>query len=798
METISISQIGLYNPQRQSHEVTKKLFAVRQKQFNLLFEKIWQEEDNSIPQHYLIVGHRGMGKTTILKRMQVEFYKHKNFIPLLFPEEQYNVKDLAEFWLNCLDALADSLELEQYAAEKVKNIDDKIKELSVKGSQTISEDAYQFLMTVCRELHRRPVLLVDNIGLVFNRLNKREQHVLRALLSENGAPVVVGAGVTVSDDVIRYDMPFYDFFQIQYLKKLNFEEFTELLKNLATVTGSDGKVLISMQKNIPRQKTLLALTGGNPRTTVMLFKLIANGFSKDINDDLEALADEATPLYKAKYEELPMQQQIIIDAIAMNWDAIPLNKLTTATRMKNNQLSPQLKRLIDDGWIETTPAYKAKGNAYLISERFFNIWFLIRRSSRRKKEQIHCLSRFLECFYGEERIKQEADIFLIEDIKDYKQILLGLSLAESEFSNQELKRQLRHKIYDSIFELSETEEEILEQFEIPKEQLKKKIQILGMDKIKDLTTKLKFKDAKFWEYIANDLFYKKYYENAIVCYDKVLELNSDNRNAWSWKSHCLYKIQRYDEAIRCIDNAIKLNPQNASSWRLKGNCLLRILQFEKSIVCYEKSIELQPNNEFAYYGKAKCLSYLECYDEAAFVFEQTISLNSELVYPKFHLIFLYRDILGKIKEAEELFNSIDEKNIRQNDYENKKFAISFYYIHKMLFELYKRNEGLAKKYLLQAFELLEKENMLSSIVDSHWLILSVGVVLKLNYGSWLLENLAEKGFDKILSPYFVAVQAIEIANSESIEKAEIYLKNRAVEIADPARIIIEKIKTYGK
>jgi nucleoside-triphosphatase THEP1 len=410
METIGINEIGLYNPQRQSHEVTKQLFVIRRKQFSLLLEKILQEEDNSIPQHYLIVGRRGMGKTTMLKRMQVEFYKHKNFIPLLFPEEQYNVKNLAEFWLNCLDVLADNLELEQYAAEKIKNIDDKVKELSGKESQIISEEAYQTLRSVCRELHRRPVLLVDNIGLVFNRLNKHEQHVLRVLLSENGAPVVVGADLTVIDDVIRYDMPFYDFFQIQYLKKLSFEEFAELLKNLATVTGSDDKVFISIQNNIPRQKTLHALTGGNPRTAVMLFKLIVNGFSKDINDDLEALADEATPLYKAKYEELPIQQQIIIDAVAMNWDAIPLNKLVPATRMKNNQLSPQLKRLIDDGWVETTPAYKAKGNAYLISERFFNIWFLMRRSSRRQKEQIHCLSKFLEYFYGKDIHKMDIKL----------------------------------------------------------------------------------------------------------------------------------------------------------------------------------------------------------------------------------------------------------------------------------------------------------------------------------------------------------------------------------------------------
>ncbi|MDR0395576.1 MAG: hypothetical protein LBH77_10505 [Tannerella sp.] len=611
MEIISISQIGLYNPQRQSHEVTKKLFVVRQKQFHLLFEKILQEDDNSIPQHYLIVGQRGMGKTTMLKRIQVEFYKHERFIPILFSEEQYNVKDLAEFWLNCLDALADSLELEQYNAEQVKNIDDKVKELSVKEFQTISEDAYQFLMTVCREVHRRPVLLVDNIGLILHRLNKSGQHVLRALLSENGAPVVVGADVTVTDDVVRYDMPFYDFFQIQYLKKLSFEEFTELLKNLATVTGSDDKVLLSIQKNIPRQKTLLALTGGNPRTTVMLYKLIVNGFSKDINDDLEALTDEATPLYKAKYEDLPMQQQIIIDAIAMNWDAIPLNKLATVTRMKNNQLSPQLKRLIDDGWIETTSAYKAKGNAYLISERFFNIWFLMRRSSRRQKEQIHCLSIFLEYFYG----------------KDICETALNLS-----------------------------------------------------------------------------------------------------------------SINRFE------------NTKNGYDGKMLGDSYVAVKKYKEAEKAYLQSISLENN-----------------------------------VFTKYSLMVLYRDNLNMLAEAELLFNTISVELQEEKQ---------LYFINKSLFELYRQNLGQAKFFLQDCLKSVkENEPYFTKYVggNDEWCRYAA-MTLKLNYGSWLLKVLAEKGFDKILSPYFVAIQAIEIAHTESAEKSEIYLKNRAVEIAEPARIIIEKIK----
>jgi len=417
---MNLSQTGLlYNPQLQTAEMTEKLFVVRQKQFELLLNKILQEKENSIPQHYLIIGQRGMGKSMLLKRIEVELHKEQyrqQFIPLLFREEQYNVKDLANFWLNTLDALADSLESEKYPSEMLANIDKTIRELSGKAHRVISEEAYKVLMNTCRDLHRRPVLLIDNMDLIFSRLgkskkNKQEQWALRKLLSENGAPIVVGAGITVTNDVLDYGMAFYDFFQIQYLKKLNDEEFVALL---TTVT--------SIQENAPRQKTLFELTGGNPRLTVMLFEQAVKGFSDNINDDLIFLVDAITPLYKARFEELPVQQQIILDAIALNWDAISLKKLSIATRMQNNQLSPQLKRLADDGWIETTPAYKAKGNAYFISERFFNIYYLLRNSSRRHKEKIYCLSEFLECFYG----KDELGINLKQSRKHLQKTLFEL------------------------------------------------------------------------------------------------------------------------------------------------------------------------------------------------------------------------------------------------------------------------------------------------------------------------------------------------------------------------------------
>ncbi|MFK7980112.1 MAG: hypothetical protein AB8G86_09040, partial [Saprospiraceae bacterium] len=315
-QAISVSQLAIYNPQRISDEVMMQVFIARKKIFQLLMRKIRQEQPNSIPQHHLIIALRGMGKSTLLKRMEVEFrqapYK-ENFIPLLYPEEQYNLSNLAEFWLNSLDALADTLEVEKENTV-YQEIDQQIQQLNkITDATLLAKKAHQYFLAVTQKLGRRPVLLVDNLNLIFNRLSKAEQHTLRAWLMQNKAPILMGASAVSIEDTHNYSMPFYDAFQQHYLQKLTFEESVEILKELAKLTQSEA-ILPSIHQEIGRLKTIHHLTGGNPRTSVMLFRLISKGFSKELNDDLEALLDEITPLYKARFEALSDSQQKIVDA----------------------------------------------------------------------------------------------------------------------------------------------------------------------------------------------------------------------------------------------------------------------------------------------------------------------------------------------------------------------------------------------------------------------------------------------------------------------------------------------------
>ncbi len=113
---IGVSQLTLYNPARLNDAEIVNAFVARKALFERVLADIAAEKPNSRAQHHLIVGQSGMGKSMLLARLASELRTNqelsKQFVPLVFAEEQYTVDRLSKFWLNCLDALADAAERE--------------------------------------------------------------------------------------------------------------------------------------------------------------------------------------------------------------------------------------------------------------------------------------------------------------------------------------------------------------------------------------------------------------------------------------------------------------------------------------------------------------------------------------------------------------------------------------------------------------------------------------------------------------------------------------------------------------
>ena len=106
--------ISKYNPHLWTTDQLRAIFVARQRELADLTQTLGTQPDTEVCQHCLLVGARGMGKSTLMQRLALAVEDspalHAAWLPLRFPEEQYTVSNLAQFWANVLDSLADALE----------------------------------------------------------------------------------------------------------------------------------------------------------------------------------------------------------------------------------------------------------------------------------------------------------------------------------------------------------------------------------------------------------------------------------------------------------------------------------------------------------------------------------------------------------------------------------------------------------------------------------------------------------------------------------------------------------------
>jgi tetratricopeptide (TPR) repeat protein len=116
-------------------------------------------------------------------------------------------------------------------------------------------------------------------------------------------------------------------------------------------------------------------------------------------------------------------------------------------------------------------------------------------------------------------------------------------------------------------------------------------------------------------------------EEAIVCYEKAIELDPNDAYAWNNKGLSLSNLARYEEAIKSYDKAIELDPNDATVFYNKGAILYNLARYEEAIKSYDKAIELDPNDANALSDKGLCLDELARYEEAIECHDEAIKLN---------------------------------------------------------------------------------------------------------------------------------------------------------------------------
>ena len=401
----SLHGVAVYNPDLLAKEELIEQFVAR----HALLTRLRDDLRAPRPQHKLLIGSRGMGKTTLLRRLRYAIEDdselNSRWLPLVFPEEQYNVTRLSDFYINCIDALSDLLE-ERHSISEAHRLDQFSAALTVEKPEELADAARDFLLQETSRLGKGLVLLIDNADLILDGLPEDEEWAFRELLSHESRLVLIGASVRPIEAEFKYGMAFHDFFQVHELRGFSEDETRQVLRRLAQLGGAH-RIEQWLEEDPAKLRTLNTLTGGNPRTVILLYHLLVQGTDGSVRSDLERLLDLYTPNYKARFEELPKQAQQVLDALALHWDPATAGDIARLTRADVNAVSSQLNRLVKQGILEQVAHYPGPKTGFQIAERFFNIWYLM-RASRRIRRKLQWLVEFLRLFYSQQDLLQQA------------------------------------------------------------------------------------------------------------------------------------------------------------------------------------------------------------------------------------------------------------------------------------------------------------------------------------------------------------------------------------------------------
>lgn len=533
----------IYNPDRKSKAQLIAEFVVRKKVFASIFKDLETGAMQQPEQHYLLVGQRGTGKTTLLTRLKyaVEDSPQLNkwLLPVMFAEEQYNITELANLWENIAQYLDDYAGFDNVYGEMEANL----------GKKDYEAICFDILAKHLDAQQKKIVLLIDNIGDLLKKFDELEVRRLREILQTKPHIRLIAASPFLLDSIIDYHQPLLEFFKVVRLEGLSKPETEELLLALGEVFGEQEKIAAIIKETPQRIEVMRTLSGGIPRTIALLFKVFVDDAHGTALTDLEKLLDAVTPLYKHRMDDLKPQQQKIMDAVARHWDAISVSELKKRVRMEGKIVSAQLNQLVQNQVIDKVPT-NTKNHLYLLKERFFNIWYLMRYGRKDDKQRVVWLVKFLENWCSPEDLTKR--------IMDYTQKMQNGSLSEhyqefygnvyasmknmSPHLKYELKKYSPNKVSKQI-NLDDTDMISIASDMLEKDMYKEAIEVLaGM-------SELSMQSQEILRRSIEGIFESKDSESYFEIFKKYVEVEL-NSNGYS--SNLIHKGNSSDDFFLCL------------------------------------------------------------------------------------------------------------------------------------------------------------------------------------------------------------------------------------------------------
>lgn len=399
--------IYLYNPAFLAQDERLDQFVARQTELGLVLQAL-NDSEGGASRHTLVMGPRGIGKSTFLLRVLAEIRDREELTerwqPVPLAEESYAVGSVGQLWLEVLLHLG-----------RVTGEDRWIRvhsELAREESETVlRERALGQLLDFADRRNCRLVVLVENLQqLLGEQLSPDDAWVLRHTMLNEPRILFLGSATANFAAIDDPDQALYGLFHVLSLEPLDEDACARLWTRL---TG-----------RLPDPAQLRAIgvfTGGNPRLVTILASIADSPSIVNLGQQLEALVDQHTEYFKGHLDSLPAGERTVYVTLLELWKPATAREVAQAGRQDVNKTSAYLRRLLVRGWVRIDRT-EGRNHWYIITERLFSIYYQLRRSGR-SAARVEAMARFLAEFDPEDRFiaraRQAADHALAGSSADF-------------------------------------------------------------------------------------------------------------------------------------------------------------------------------------------------------------------------------------------------------------------------------------------------------------------------------------------------------------------------------------------
>jgi DNA-binding transcriptional ArsR family regulator len=389
-----MTMVLTYNPGALGEDDLIRSFVVRQVSMEQILETVQANSaSTSGNQHVMVIGPRGIGKTTLVRRVAAEIRRDSTlgsqWFPIVFGEESYQVGTPGEFWLEALFHLG-----LQSGDEKWTRIRKELNE--EKDDVRLRDRALGYLMEFADEAGKRLLVVVENLHMLLGeQLDHDAAWDLRYTLLNEKRVMMLGTATSRFDEIAKADQAWFDLFAIHDLAPLDQEESRTLWQSVAGDALGAGPA-----------RAIQILTGGTPRLLGILATFAAKHSFSELMDQLVRLIDDHTEYFKSHLDGLAAQERKVFVALLENWDPIGATELAKAARLSVNEVSVQLKRLQNRGAVEVAQE-EGRRRLYQASERLYNLYYLMRRRGG-PADRVRMVVTYLVVVYGHPAVTEIA------------------------------------------------------------------------------------------------------------------------------------------------------------------------------------------------------------------------------------------------------------------------------------------------------------------------------------------------------------------------------------------------------